>query len=144
MSSAEQMEVLVVQNPAQSSSTSHVALEMAQAEFFAGTVDDDGARVLLGDRSKPCPLRTLERFIADGLPHIKYGNKRRFIVARMREWMMARERCRSRAPRARGRPSREVAAARIATPVKAPGSLRSLALEANALVAAPRTDDIGI
>jgi hypothetical protein len=96
MSRAEQMEV--VQNP---------ALEAAQAEFFAGTVDYDGARTLLGDGSKPCSLRTLERFVADGLPHVKYGAKRRFVVARMREWMLARERSRSRAPRAPGRPSRK-------------------------------------
>jgi hypothetical protein len=112
MTKADQMKV--VQNP---------AIEVAQAEFFAGTVDDDGARVLLGDDSKRCSLRTLERFIADGLPHVKYGNKRRFVVARMREWMMARERSRSCAPRPRGRPSRKVTADRIATvPLKAPAS----------------------
>jgi hypothetical protein len=103
------MEAHAVQTQAQSNATSYAVAEAPRADFFAGTVDDDGARVLLGDDSKPCSKRTLERFIADGLPHIKYGNKRRFVVARMREWMMARERCRSRAPRAPGRPSRKAA-----------------------------------
>jgi len=123
-----------VQNPASetplASSMSHVALDAALEEYFAGTVDEYGARVLLGGGKKPCSKRTLERHIANGLSYMGHGASKRFVVARMREHMMARERSRSRAPRPAGRPSRkppaEATNGRSAQPSPAPSCVRQV------------------
>jgi hypothetical protein len=78
------------------------ALDAARAELYAGIVDDDGAKTIL-----ECSQRTLERYIAAGLPHLKIGAKRFFVIKSTRSWLMTHER--SRAPRGRGRPRRGAA-----------------------------------
>jgi hypothetical protein len=80
-------------------SSQDLALHAARAELYAGTVDDAGACDLL-----ECSERTLERHVADGMPFLKWGARRRFVVASMREWLLTHERARSREPRKPGRP----------------------------------------
>ncbi len=88
------MKSMKLENSSQAST-----LDEARAELYAGIVDDGGAKAIL-----ECSQRTLERYIAAGLPHLKIGAKRLFVIKSARSWLVAHER--SRAPRGRGRPRR--------------------------------------
>jgi hypothetical protein len=73
------------------------ALEAARASLFDGIVDDGGLEQVM-DWSP----RTKERRIAEGLPFLKIGAQRYFVVESVRAWLLTHER--SRVPRGRGRP----------------------------------------
>jgi hypothetical protein len=79
---------------------SESSIEAARAALYTGIVDDDGAKVVF-----KCSQRTLERHVSNGLPFVKLGNKRFFVIERAREWLITRQR--SYRPRSRGRPRRE-------------------------------------
>jgi hypothetical protein len=72
-------------------------IDAMRAQLFAGTADKPQMCEIL-DVSE----RTLERYVAAGLPFCRLGNQRRFPIQQGRDWLL--NNVRSRAPRRRGRP----------------------------------------
>jgi len=73
----------------------------ARAVLFEGLVDQPTLMRVL-DRTK----RTIDRYEADGLPFVKFGSRRLYDLAAVREWIISKySDSRSREPRRPGRPA---------------------------------------
>jgi hypothetical protein len=94
--------VLSTTAPIQYIATTDDGIAQLRAEIFRGQLDNSVLRQAMGWSS-----RTLERAIADGLPHYKIGRRRLFDIEAVKFWVLSRQKHKNAAPRGRGRPRKQ-------------------------------------
>jgi excisionase family DNA binding protein len=91
--------VLTTEAPIQYIATTDDVIAQLRAEIFRGQLDDS----VLCEVMK-WSTRTLERAIANGLPHYKIGRRRLFDIEAVKYWVVSRQETKNAPARKRGRP----------------------------------------
>jgi hypothetical protein len=85
--------------PIQYIATNDDDIARLRAEIFRGQLDDSVLCEVMG-----WSTRTLQRQIANGLPHYKLGSRRLFDIDAVRYWIVSRQEIKNAPARKRGRP----------------------------------------
>jgi hypothetical protein len=85
--------------PIQYIATSDDDIARLRSEIFRGQLDDSVLCEVMR-----WSIRTLQRQIANGLPHYKLGSRRLFDIEAVKYWVVSRQEVKNAPARKRGRP----------------------------------------